>query len=67
MLVGGVKPGSVGERLGLRRGDIIIEINLRPVRNVAELGQALSGLLLGDRVVVAFQRGQGEFKAEAVR
>lgn len=65
-LVGGVKPGSIGERLGLRRGDIIIEINLRPVRNVAELGQALCGLSLGDWVVVAFQRGQGEFKAEAV-
>ena len=65
-LVGGVKPGSTGQRLGLRRGDIITEINLRPVRDVAELERALSGLSPGDRVVVAFQRGQGEFKTEAV-
>jgi len=39
---------------------------MRLVRNVAEPGQALCGLSLGDRVVVAFQRGQWEFKAEAV-
>jgi len=54
-----------GRQIG-KQVKICIEINLRPVRNVAEPGQALSELSLGDRVVVAFQRGQGEFKAEAV-
>jgi glutaredoxin 3 len=65
-LVGGVKAGSAGERLGLRQGDIITEINLRPVHDVVGLEQALSGLSPGGRVVVAFQRGQREFRSEAV-
>jgi S1-C subfamily serine protease len=61
-----MKRGSLGEKLGLRRGDIITEVNLRPIRNADELDQAVSKLSPGKRLLVVFQRGQVEYKTEAV-
>jgi S1-C subfamily serine protease len=65
-LVGGVNPGSPGESAGLKQGDIITEINLRPVHNVDALEHALSALSPGSRVAIVFLRGQNEFRAEIV-
>jgi len=65
-LVGGVNPGSPGEKAGLREGDVITEANMRPVHSVADLGQALSRLSKGSRLTVVFQRGTEEYRAEAL-
>ncbi|MBI5478935.1 MAG: Do family serine endopeptidase [Deltaproteobacteria bacterium] len=40
-IVAQVTPGSPAEEAGLAAGDVIIEVNRRPVRSAAEVGQAL--------------------------
>lgn len=63
-LVGGVAPSSLGERAGLRSGDIITEINMRPIRNASDLEQALGGISSGGRATLVFTRGQQTLRAE---
>ena len=65
-LVGAVKPGSPGERVGLRQGDVITETNLRPIRNVEDLERVLAGLSSGSRLAIAYRRAGDEFRTETV-
>lgn len=65
-LVGGVAPSSLGQRAGLREGDIITEINMRPIRNADDLEQALSGLKEGGRAAIVFLRGDQTLRTEIV-
>ena len=64
--VGGVSPSSLGEKAGIQTGDIITEINLRPINNAGDLEKALSGLSAGGRVTIGFMRGQESLQAELV-
>jgi serine protease Do len=41
VVVTGIDPGSQAAANGLRRGDVIVEVNRKPVRNTAEFEQAL--------------------------
>src|SRR5436309_3153879 len=50
--VGKVAPGSPGERLGLQPGDIITELNFRPVRNAADVEAAMDTAQIGGRCTV---------------
>ena len=63
-LVGGVRPGSAGEKAGLTRGDIITEVNLRRINNADDLEKAISALSPGSRVNLAFMRGDKELRVE---
>ena len=65
-LVGGVAPSSIGERAGLRAGDIITEMNLRPIRSADDLEEALAKLAAGNRVTIVFLRGNETLKSEIV-
>jgi glutaredoxin 3 len=65
-LVGGVKPGSAGEKAGLQKGDVITEINLRRITNADDLEKAMSGLSSGSHMGIVFTRGQKELRAEIV-
>ncbi|MDY6917381.1 MAG: Uxx-star family glutaredoxin-like (seleno)protein [Chloroflexota bacterium] len=65
-LVGGVAPSSIGERAGVRSGDIITEVNLRPTRNAEDREEALAGLKAGSRVVMVLRRGETTLKSEVV-
>lgn len=65
-LVGAVAPGSPGERAGIKEGDIITEINMRPIRGADDLEKALANLRAGGRVTIILQRGQQDMKAEVV-
>jgi len=65
-LVGAVTPGSLGERAGLRNGDIITELNLRPIRGVDDLEGAMAELTPGSRATIVFLRGQETLRAEIV-
>ena len=47
VVVLGVASRSPAERLGVRRGDVVIGVNERPVRNVGELDRALRGSSAG--------------------
>jgi S1-C subfamily serine protease len=64
--VGHVASLSLGEKAGLRSGDIITEVNLRPIRNTDDLEQILSGLMAGNRVSIVFTRGDETLRSEIV-
>ncbi len=59
VLVHTVDRGSQAEERGLRPGDVIQEVNLQPVRNVAEFQDILAGLPGGDSVLLFVRRGDG--------
>ena len=65
-LVGKVAPSSLGEKAGLRQGDIITEVNLRPIHNADDLENALSALTVGSRVAIVFLREQGTLRSEII-
>lgn len=56
-----VRRGSVAEEAGLRRGDMILEINRTPVRNTDEFGRIFSRLRSGDSVLLLIWRNDQEF------
>jgi serine protease Do len=55
-LVTDVVAGGPGERAGLRRGDVILEINRRPVRDTESVWQSLRALKPGESVPVYIHR-----------
>ncbi|HJX12473.1 MAG TPA: Uxx-star family glutaredoxin-like (seleno)protein [Dehalococcoidales bacterium] len=65
-LVGAVAPGSLGEKAGLKAGDIVTDINTRRVSNAAEMEKALAGLKPGGIMTVLFRRGDKPGKSEIV-
>jgi S1-C subfamily serine protease len=65
-LVGSVVPSSPGERAGIKEGDIITEMNMRPIRNADDMEKALSNLRTGGRVSIVFLRGEQSLRAEVV-
>jgi S1-C subfamily serine protease len=62
--VGGVKPGSAAQRLGLAIGDVITEVNGRPVKNPDDLEHAVSGLGPGSRILLVYLRDGSRRAAE---
>ncbi len=64
--VGGVKPGSPAEAAGLQPGDVITEVNLRPISTADDLARVLSGLAPGHRLIIGFLRGERKMQTEAV-
>ena len=54
--VGGVRPSSVAERIGLVSGDIITDLNLRHIANARDLEHALSNLKGGSHFSLSFLR-----------
>jgi len=65
-LVGSVAPGSLGERAGLRNGDIITEFNLQTIRGADDLQRVLAELKPGSRATIVFLRSQETLRAEIV-
>ena len=63
--VGKVRPGSPGERAGLKAGDIITQIGVRSVHNAADVETALAAATPGTRVPIIFQRGNQTLRSEA--
>jgi len=51
-----VLPGFPADRAGVRQGDIISEVNSKPVRREEELVDALEDTLLGESVVLTVMR-----------
>ena len=62
--VGGVRPNSLAERIGLASGDIITEVNLKNIANAKDLETALSGLNAGNRITLSFLRGNKTLTAQ---
>lgn len=64
--VGRVRPGSVAERIGLAPGDVITELNMKPIANAGDLEDALSNLDSGSRFSLVFLRGNDTMTTEGV-
>lgn len=62
--IGSVRSGSVAERVGLMPGDIITELNMRPIANASTLEAALSKLENGSHISLVFLRGNKTMKTE---
>lgn len=57
VLVSNVAPGEPAGEAGLRRGDVIAEVNRKPISNIAEYTRATSKLHEGDTVLFLVKRG----------
>jgi len=62
--VGRVSPASSADRGGIRPGDIITEVNLRPIHNAGDLEGVLSSMSPGNRVAMVLLRGADTLRME---
>jgi serine protease Do len=62
-LVEQVQPGSAADNAGLQRGDVILEVNRKPVQSASDVKQALSGVTAGqDALVLVWSNGGNTFR-----
>jgi serine protease Do len=57
IVVAAVEQGSVAEDAGLRRGDVILEVNRKPVEGVADYRKAIQKLEKGKSLLFLVRRG----------
>ena len=57
VLVAEVVPGEAGAEAGLRRGDVITEMNRKPIKSVTDYKQAASKVKADDSVLFLVKRG----------
>jgi serine protease Do len=62
--IGSVRPNSIAARSGLTAGDIITEINLKPVANAADLEQSLLKFNRGSKFTLTLIRGNQKLTKE---
>jgi serine protease Do len=58
VVVTAVEPGSAADDAGIRRGDVILEVDRKPVRGVEEYRKAISGSRKGRGVLFLVRRGE---------
>ena len=62
-VVGNVTPGSSADDAGLRRGDVILQVNRKDVKSAADVKQALSSIPQGqDALVLVWSNGGNSFR-----
>ena len=57
VVVSDVEDGSAAAEAGIRRGDVIVEVNRRPVKTLAEFHAATRDMKKGERLTVLLERG----------
>jgi len=57
VVISGVESGSSAEDAGLRRGDVILEVNREPVKDLAAYRKAIKGATKGKSVLFLVRRG----------
>jgi serine protease Do len=57
VVVSNVEDGSAAAEAGILRGDVIVEVNRRPVKTLAEFQAATRGIKKGERLTVRLERG----------
>jgi hypothetical protein len=56
LTLSGVMPGSPGEKAGLKRGDVVVRFDAKPIANVYDYTYALQAHKPGDRVTLVVKR-----------
>ncbi|MBI5184349.1 MAG: Do family serine endopeptidase [Nitrospinae bacterium] len=59
ILVSDVEFGSSAGEAGIRRGDVILEINRKKIKNLAEYEDTLKNAKAGDNILFLIKRGSG--------
>jgi len=62
--VGKVTPGSPAAKLSIQPGDIITQLNVRPIRNAADVTGAMDAVERGSMLDVTFLRGEKTLRAK---
>ena len=57
VLIAEVEPGGAADKADLHRGDIILEVNRKPVKNVSEYRDAIRDMKSDEGAVLYIQRG----------
>jgi serine protease Do len=58
VVVTGIEPGSAADEAGIRRGDVILEVDRKPVRGVEDYRKAITGTRKGRGVLFLVRRGE---------
>ncbi|HWP56303.1 MAG TPA: DegQ family serine endoprotease [Candidatus Acidoferrales bacterium] len=58
VVITAVEPGSAADEAGLRRGDVIVEIDRKPVRNLQDYRKAIEGARKGKGILFLVRRGE---------
>ena len=58
LVISAVKPGSAGEEAGLRSGDVVVEINRQPIKNLADYNREIARNDKAKSVLFLVRRGQ---------
>jgi len=58
VVITGVQPGSPADEAGLRRGDVVLEVNRQPVKDVASYTKAIKSAGKGKSVLFWVRRGE---------
>jgi len=57
VIVIAVKPTSISAMAGIREGQVVLEVDRKPVHNVAEFKQAIRKSVVDKRVLLLLQNG----------
>jgi serine protease Do len=63
VVVAGLEPGSPAEEAGIQTGDVIQQINRKPVKNVEDFVQKIEKAKSQDIILLLLQRGQNNLFA----
>jgi len=58
--IANILPGSAAEKAGIKVGDVLTEIDGKPIRNIAQVKHALGSKYDGDAIAVKVTRGNEE-------
>jgi serine protease Do len=58
VVVTAVEPGSAADEAGIRRGDVILEVDRKPIRNLDEYKNSIAGIRKGKGVLFLVRRGE---------
>jgi serine protease Do len=56
VVITAVEPGSAAEEAGLQQGDVIVEVDRKPVRDIPDFRKAVSGAKKGQRILFLVRR-----------
>ena len=66
VLIAGVAPGSVAAKAGLRKGDLILEVENQPIHNTAEFKSAVEKVE-GEAKILLLVKHEGQARYVTVK